>query len=86
MSERHGESLEDVDIADISPQAWRLLRVAAGYNQRAVEREVDNLMQAHISMLESGSRGLSQSRRRALFALYTAELDDEQVDALLEHF
>ncbi|ELZ65212.1 hypothetical protein C457_16972 [Haloferax prahovense DSM 18310] len=86
MSEQGGEPLPDVDITDISPMAWRLLRVAADYNQRAVERAVDDLMQAHISMLESGSRGLSRSRRRALLTLYTAELDDEQVRTLVEHF
>ncbi|ADE03689.2 uncharacterized protein HVO_1919 [Haloferax volcanii DS2] len=63
MSEQGSDPLPDVDITDISPMAWRLLRVAAGYNQRAVERAVDDLMQAHVSMLESGSRGLSRSRR-----------------------
>lgn len=81
------ESSEDaVDVGDISPEAWRLLRTAAGYEQRAVEKEVDDLMQAHISMLENGSRGLSSARRRALFDLYTAELSEEQVRALVSHF
>ncbi|WP_323172300.1 hypothetical protein [Natrialba sp. PRR66] len=70
----------------ISPLAWRLLRVAAGYEQRAVEREVDGLMQAHISMLESGNRSLSQSRRRTLFELYSADLTDEQVRVIVTHF
>ena len=80
------EDAVDVDVGDISPEAWRLLRTAAGYEQRAVEKEVDDLMQAHISMLENGSRGLSSARRRALFELYTAELSDEQVLALVTHF
>lgn len=74
------------DIADISPLAWRLLRTAAGYDQRAVERELDDVIQAHISMLENDRRGLSQSRREALFDLYAAELTDEQVDALVGAF
>lgn len=77
---------EGVNVADISPTAWRLLRTAAGYEQRAVEREVDDLMQAHVSMLESGSRGISTSRRAALLELYAAELTDEQVEVLVEHF
>lgn len=77
---------EPDDLADLSPMAWRLLRVAAGYEQRAVEREVDGVVQAHISMLESGSRGLSLERRRELFDLYTAELTDEQVEALSDYF
>ncbi|MFC7079814.1 hypothetical protein [Halorussus caseinilyticus] len=77
---------EAVDVADISPLAWRLLRTAADYDQRAVEREIDDLMQAHVSMLESGSRGLSRSRRAALLELYSAELSDEQVEVLVEHF
>lgn len=75
-----------VDVADVSPLAWRLLRTAAGYDQRTVERELDDVIQAHISMLENDRRGLSQSRREALFALYTAELTDEQVTALVDAF
>jgi hypothetical protein len=75
-----------VDVTDISPLAWRLLRTAAGYEQRGVERAVDDLMQAHISMLESGNRGLSTERRQTLYALYAEELTDEQVRALVEHF
>lgn len=66
--------------------AWRLLRVAAGYEQRTVEREVDDLMQAHISMLESGNRALSESRRQVLFDFYTAELTEEQVQAVAQNF
>lgn len=77
---------ETVDVTDISPLAWRLLRTAADYDQRAVEREVDDLMQAHVSMLESGSRGLSRSRRTALLELYSAELSDEQVELLVHYF
>jgi len=79
-------ALDSVDVEEVSPLAWRLLRTAAGYEQRAVEREVDDLMQAHVSMLESGSRGLSRSRRTALLELYAAELSDEQVAVLVEHF
>lgn len=71
---------------EVSPIGWRLLRVAAEYNQRAVEREVDDLMQAHISMLENGTRALSLSRRQVLLDLYTAELSDEQVRAIVENF
>ncbi|PGF15101.1 hypothetical protein CP556_02475 [Natrinema sp. CBA1119] len=74
------------DLDGISPRAWRLLRVAAGYDQRAVEREVDELMQAHISMLESGNRSLSRSRRRTLLKLYGSELTDDQVRAIVDHF
>ncbi|MFB6233921.1 MAG: hypothetical protein ABEH81_09610 [Halopenitus sp.] len=77
---------EPDDLTELSPMAWRLLRVAAGYEQRAVEREVDGVVQAHISMLESGSRGLSLERRRELFDLYTAELTDEQVEVLSDYF
>ena len=76
----------NVDVEAISPLAWRLLRVAAGYEQRGVERAVDDLLQAHVSMLESGTRGLSADRRRRLFDLYAAELSPDQVDALVEHF
>ncbi|ELY70226.1 hypothetical protein [Natrinema versiforme] len=74
------------DLDGISPRAWRLLRVAAGYDQRAVEREVDELMQAHISMLESGSRSLSRTRRETLLELYCAELTDDQLWAIVDHF
>jgi hypothetical protein len=79
-------SVPDFDLADVSPMSWRLLRVAAGFSQRDVERAVDDLMQAHLSMLESGSRGLSQSRRQVLFELYTDELDPEQVRAIVDNF
>lgn len=75
-----------VDVGEISPMAWRLLRTAAGYEQREVERALDDVMQAHISMLENDRRGLSQSRREALFDLYAAELTDEQVRALVDGF
>ncbi|OLZ41542.1 hypothetical protein A6E15_11360 [Natrinema saccharevitans] len=74
------------DPEGISPLAWRLLRVAAGYEQRAVEREIDDLMQAHLSMLESGSRSLSRARRKTLLELYGAELTAEQVRAIVDHF
>ena len=80
------EEPSGVDVGDISPEAWRLLRTAAGYEQRTVEKKVDDLMQAHISMLENGSRGLSASRRRSLFDLYSAELSDDQIRALVTHF
>ena len=82
----NSETVEYADVDDVSPMAWRLLRVAAGYEQRGVEREVDELMQAHLSMLENGTRGLSESRRRLLFGLYTADLDDEQVEAIVDNF
>jgi hypothetical protein len=75
-----------VDVSAISPEAWKLLRVAAGYDQRDVERAVDGLVQAHISMLESGTRALSTDRREQLLDLYTEELTHEQVEALVEHF
>ena len=81
-----GDAKVNVDVNDISPLAWRLLRTAAGYEQRGVERELDDLMQAHVSMLETGNRGLSTARRRALFELYAAELDDEQVCVLVDRF
>lgn len=76
----------DYRLDDISPRAWRLLRVAAGYEQRAVEREIEGLLQAHISMLESGNRALSDERLRLLFDCYVDELDAEQVRVLVEHF
>ncbi len=79
-------AVEPPDVTEISPLAWRLLRVAAGYEQRGVERELDGILQAHVSMLESGTRGLSRDRRRTLYRLYAAALDDEQVDALVEFF
>lgn len=75
-----------IEPTDLSPLAWRLLRVAAGYDQRSVERELDDILQAHISMLESGSRALSSTRQQTLFELYTAELSPEQVTAIAEHF
>ncbi|WP_336327093.1 hypothetical protein [Halovenus sp. HT40] len=75
-----------VDITDLSPLAWRLLRVAAGYEQRTVEKEIDGILQAHVSMLESGTRSLSQPRRQEIFDLYAAELTDEQIHALATHF
>jgi len=75
-----------VDVEAVSPRAWRLLRVAAGYEQRGVERALDGLQQAHVSMLESGSRSLGVERRRSLLALYAAELSAAQVRALVEHF
>lgn len=76
----------EVDVEDISPMAWRLLRVAAGYEQRTVEKQIDDLMQAHISMLENNTRSLSRSRLVLLFELYTAELTSEQVGVLVENF
>jgi hypothetical protein len=82
----NSETVEYAYVDDISPMAWRLLRVAAGYEQRGVEREVDDLMQAHLSMLESGTRGLSNARRRVLFDLYTADLSPDQVDAIVTSF
>ncbi|WP_336136823.1 helix-turn-helix domain-containing protein [Natronomonas amylolytica] len=75
-----------VDVNEVSPEAWRLLRVAAGYDQRDVERAVDGMRQAHVSMLESGTRALSADRRKRLLELYTEELTDEQIEALIEHF
>lgn len=80
------EKSQGVDIADISPLAWRLLRTAAGFDQRAVERELDDIIQAHISMLENDRRGLSKSRREALFELYASELTSEQVCAIVQAF
>ena len=79
-------SPDSLDIEDISPRAWRLLRVAAGYGQRDVEKEVDSVQQAHVSMLESGARALSPARRRELLGLYVTDLTDEQVKALVAHF
>ncbi|WP_227374190.1 hypothetical protein [Haladaptatus halobius] len=78
--------VDGVDITELSPMAWRLLRVAAGFEQRAIERELNELMQAHVSMLESGTRALSLSRRNDLFDLYSAELTPEQIRAITENF
>ncbi|WP_435095384.1 hypothetical protein [Halarchaeum sp. P4] len=80
------DAADAVDVDAVSPAAWRLLRVAAGYDQRQVERELDGLMQAHVSMLESGTRSLGHERRHALLELYADELTGEQVRALVEHF
>lgn len=80
------EPVEDVDVQDISPRAWRLLRTAAGYEQRGVEKVVDDIMQAHISMLESNTRSLSVQRLRGLYELYAEELTDEQIAAIVENF
>jgi hypothetical protein len=77
---------DEIDVEDISPDAWRLLRVAAGYEQREVESEVEDIMQAHVSMLESDTRSLSEQRLAQLFDLYRSELDDKQVCALVTHF
>jgi len=74
------------DVDGISPRAWRLLRVAADYGQRDVEREIDSVQQAHVSMLESGSRALSPARRQQLLSLYVEELDADQIRVLVEHF
>lgn len=78
--------MEGCHLNDVSPKSWQLLRVAAGYTQRDVEREVDDLVQAHISMLEKGNRSLSEPRRQLLFDLYTAKLSEAQVKAITEHF
>jgi hypothetical protein len=77
---------DDIDVREISPMAWRLLRVAAGFGQREVETEVENIMQAHISMLESDTRSLSEQRLEQLFRLYRAELTDDQLHALVTNF
>lgn len=79
-------STDSLDLDEISPRAWRLLRVAAGYGQRDVEKSVDSVQQAHISMLESGSRALSPDRRRQLLEFYVADLSDVQVQALVDNF
>lgn len=84
--ESEAETVTDVDVGEISPQAWRLLRVAAGYEQRGVEREIDSLLQAHVSMLESDARSLSEDRLLALLDLYATNLDDEQMRVLIDHF
>jgi hypothetical protein len=78
--------VDDIDIRDISPTAWRLLRVAAGFGQREVEVEVDDIMQAHISMLENNNRSLSEQRLEVLFELYHSELTNEQVRVLVSNF
>jgi hypothetical protein len=75
-----------VAVGDISPLAWRLLRVAAGYGQRDVERALDDVRQANVSMLESGTRALSTERREALFDLYSRELSPTQIRVLVEQF
>lgn len=76
----------DFDVTEISPCAWRLLRTAAGYEQRAVEKQLDSLMQAHISMLENDTRSLSVDRLEELYDLYSAELLHTQIAAIVEHF
>jgi len=80
------DGAEEIDVQEVSPKAWRLLRVAADYGQRDVEAEVDEIMQAHVSMLESNTRSLSEARLHELFELYRAELTDEQVCTLVETF
>lgn len=76
----------DVDPREVSARAWRLLRTAAGYEQRGVEKEIDDLMQAHVSMLENDSRSLSRMRLELLLELYTEELTQEQVRVIVDHF
>ncbi|MFB6222992.1 MAG: hypothetical protein ABEH86_04885 [Haloarcula sp.] len=78
--------IDEIDIHDISPTAWRLLRVAAGFGQREVEVEIDDIMQAHISMLENNNRSLSEQRLEVLFDLYRSELTNEQVCVLVSNF
>lgn len=78
--------MQAVALDEISPLAWRLLRVASGYDQRGVEREIDDVMQAHISLLESGNRALATDRLNQLFELYTEDLSHEQIHAIVEHF
>jgi hypothetical protein len=80
------EERQSVDVTAVSPEAWKLLRVAAGYDQRDVERAVDGLVQAHVSMLENGTRALSVDRRKRLLDLYAADLTEMQVAAIVEHF
>lgn len=80
------EATDDVALREISPAAWRLLRVAAGFDQREVESEVKGVMQAHVSMLESDTRSLSEQRLRQLYRLYAAELTADQVRALVTNF
>jgi hypothetical protein len=77
---------DGIEIRKISPDSWRLLRVAAGFDQRNVERELDDIMQAHISMLENDTRSLSRERLEQLFDLYRTELSDEQIRVLVEYF
>lgn len=76
----------DLEVTELSAQAWRLLRVAAGYEQREVEKEIDDLVQAHVSMLESDTRSLSQARLRQLLELYAENLSTDQIEAIAEHF
>jgi hypothetical protein len=85
-ADQSADDAVDVDLQSLSPQAWRLLRTAADYDQRAVEKQLDSLMQAHVSMLENDTRSLSRERLEQLYALYAAELTDEQVRAIIEHF
>lgn len=77
---------DEWDVNDISPRAWRLLRTAAGYEQRTVEKELDDLMQAHVSMLENDTRSLSVDRLEQLYDLYTAELSHQQIRAIVTNF
>jgi hypothetical protein len=81
-----GPAVDDIDVREVSPTSWRLLRVAAGFGQREVEKQVDDIMQAHVSMLESDTRGLSEGRLDELFELYEAELTETQLCALVDHF
>lgn len=79
-------TIDDVDLAAVSPTAWRLLRVAAGFDQREVEAELGGVTQAHVSMLESGTRSLSTQRCRQLCRLYAGELTDDQFWAIVTEF
>lgn len=83
MSDPDGVSC---DFTDVSPRAWRLLRTAAGYEQRAVEQELEGLMQAHISMLENNSRSLSADRLEQLYDLYSQELTTTQIGVIVDNF
>jgi len=63
-----------------------LLRVAAEYEQREVEDELDDTLQAHVSVLEDNSRSLSQSQLEQLFSLYAGHLESEQILATTENY
>ena len=76
----------DICLESLSPLAWRLLRVAAEYEQREVEDELDDILQAHISMLENNNRSLSQSQLEQLFSLYASHLESEQILAITKNY
>lgn len=73
-------------LDSLSPLTWRLLRVAAEYEQREVENQLDDILQAHVPMLGDNSRSLLQGQLEQLFSLYAGHLESKQILAITENY